>query len=202
MIVYYNPPTGSIYSIIEATNPDITPPCNQGTPLYLDDIEYADLWNNGSPLAHAYLIQNNVPTPAPPISESVMLSQVQSSQLASISAGYDATLAGGFQSNATGTSDTYASDSDTLQEIGWVRTISEASYPTAGIPALLQDGTYSAPLTYTQMNQLATDAQTWYLAQKGQLVALLGQVSVQQSPPTTPIAWSPGAYTPQPAPTS
>ena len=57
MIIYYDPTSGAIQSAISATSDPGTYPANPGTPLYLDDATYADVWHHPG----WYLIQNDLP---------------------------------------------------------------------------------------------------------------------------------------------
>lgn len=65
MIVYYDS-TGKILSMVEATIISIVPPANAGTPLYLDDTTYADVWVHPG----RYLIISGVPVEQPYITTS------------------------------------------------------------------------------------------------------------------------------------
>jgi len=58
MYVYYTA-EGVIVAAIEASAPLATPPNNGGTPLYLDDTTYADVWRHPA----QYRIINDIPVP-------------------------------------------------------------------------------------------------------------------------------------------
>ena len=101
MYVYYDETNGRLLCAVEAANPDVLAPPNPGTPLYLDDTQYAALWNNGSPDLTNWTIQNGVPVHTP-IPDSQLLPVAQQAQITAITQGYEATLIGGFTSKTTG----------------------------------------------------------------------------------------------------
>ena len=61
MIIYYTPSTGAILSAISAAKDPGTYPKNLGTPLYLDDATYTDVWDHPG----WYLIQSDLPVAQP-----------------------------------------------------------------------------------------------------------------------------------------
>ncbi|GEO28030.1 hypothetical protein AAC03nite_38150 [Alicyclobacillus acidoterrestris] len=174
MIVYYNSTTGAINCIIAAGTPDLPVPNNPGTPLYLDDTQYADLWNNGSPLAHAYEIQNNVPVALPPIPLVQQVEAAATVQIAAIEAACSAVVNGQFTSKATG--HTYASSVGgqvnflaELPRFQYDSTLTTVSYDTldAGwvdhteqdIKNALVEGGRWKDAQYAQMNALIAQVQ-------------------------------------------
>lgn len=74
MIIYYNETTKRILCVVEADSPDVEPPKNPGVPLYLDDVQYANVRNDlGSYIIEknvpVYSANTSVPTPQPPTQE-------------------------------------------------------------------------------------------------------------------------------------
>lgn len=61
MIVYYDPTSGAIQSAITAASDPGTYPANPGTPLYLDDATWSEVWTH----LGWYLIQEGAPVAQP-----------------------------------------------------------------------------------------------------------------------------------------
>jgi len=76
MIIYYAPTTGAIQSAISAAKDPGTYPKNPGTPLYLDDATYTDVWDH----LNWYLIQDGVPVAQPAWSVTALESTSTSGQ--------------------------------------------------------------------------------------------------------------------------
>lgn len=101
MYIYYDSTSGKIMHGIEAAKPMDNPPNNSGTALYLDNAQYSQLYNNGNFDLANWTIQNGVPVYTP-VPASTLLENAKVAQKVLIQAGLDATLVGGFKSNATG----------------------------------------------------------------------------------------------------
>lgn len=201
MYIYYNPSTGQIVSSIEATAPMMNPPNNGGTPMYLDNTQYATLWNNGSPLISEWSVSNGQVVNTPYIPPAPTLAEAQASQLTAINAGYNAQMDSGFTSNATGTLDTYAIDPVSMGK--WTGVLAVINAGNGPASQMVKDiAGNKVTLTQSQFKQFALDGLNFFNAQEQQLWALEDQINAQTAVPTTPVTWTPGAYTPQPAPTT
>jgi len=105
----------------------------------------------------------------------IALANAKTVQTAAINSAYASAMAAGFASSADGTARTYDASPESLQELGWVRPVPQASYPTTGLPAKLIDGTH-IPLSYAQMQQLISDGQTFFMVNKGKKVGYLNAI--------------------------
>lgn len=185
MVIYFDVLSdGYIVQTTMGTSPEVA----HGTIAQLDDSVPSALAAASNPAEWRYVSGSFVYTPTP---ESSRLPGAKQSQLALIVQGYGATLTSGFVSSADGTQKMYASDEMALQELGWVRGVPQASYPTNGIEARLVDGTH-VTLNYAQMQTLVTDAQAFFLVQRSQRVALTTQIQTATTVAAVQaIVWTP-----------
>lgn len=157
------------------------------------------VWNSGN-VSGSFTVQNGTLV-AVTVPEATLLAQSQASQLAAINAGYNAQMNGGFTSNATGTLDTYAIDPESMGK--WTGVLAVIDAGNAPATQMVKDIVGNkVTLTQSQFKQFALDGLNFFNTQEQQLWTLEELINTQTSVPATPVSWTPGTYTPQPAPTS
>ncbi|GEO26217.1 hypothetical protein AAC03nite_20020 [Alicyclobacillus acidoterrestris] len=153
-----------------------------------------DAWQNPS----FYTVQNGalVKTATP----DQLLVQARQIQLNAIQAGYNATISAGFMSNATGQPDTYAIDESAYSK--WTGILSTIAAEIAPEAITVKDiSGNQVTLTQSQFKQFALDGFNFLNAQDQQLWMLQNQIKAAITiEEVQAITWTPGVYTPQPAP--
>lgn len=190
MYVFYDPTNGKIIGVCDAASPVVTPPSNPGVPIYLDDIQYADVRGNQG----EYIIQNGAPVYTP-IPDSEKLANAQQEQISLIRQGYAQTINQGFQCEI-GT---------TIYTFGWQ--LSDQLH-LVQVQKAIDQGIDTFPIEYADINgnvvsipdqatltTLDAKAKSFQWAQTKQLRSLIGQV--QQATTVSgvqAITWTPAAY--------
>lgn len=190
MIVYYDNSTGKILHAVEAKSPNDPIPPNDGTPLYLDDIQYANVWNDMA----EYTIQNGVPVHTP-ISDSVKLQNAQQAKIAQLRQGYAQTMAGGFNTTIGGTQYTFGWQTDDKINLNAVQTAVAQGFVT--FPLQYSD-IHGNPVTLSSPSDLTTlevTAARFFNAQHQKLLNLIAQVqSANTVSAVEAITWTPASY--------
>lgn len=218
--IYYNTTTGELAPQHSTHSPMVTTTTDGQTTTQFDSSlippnnevigPYDDSGNNDAPAdfvaafanPQAYLYQDGAFVANPAYdANAVALAQAQQTQLSAIQAGYNATIAAGFTSNATGQSDTYAID-----ETAYPKWTGILSVIAAGIgPQTIQVKDLAGntvTLTADQFKTFALDGFNFLNAQEQQLWSLEAQINAATTvADVQAITWTPGAYTPQPVPT-
>lgn len=168
----------------------------------IDETQYPGLLNNW----HYGVYENGqitfiLPAPPTPPTATELLTDAQQFQIDTINNGYNATMSSGFTSNASGTLDTYAIDPVSMGKwTGILAVINSGIGPSSQTVKDLAGN--KVTLTATQFKQFALDGLNFFNAQEQQLWALEEQINTQTAVPATLVTWTPGDYTPQPAPSS
>ncbi|WP_436663536.1 hypothetical protein ACOALA_13410 [Alicyclobacillus acidoterrestris] len=194
----YTTSTGAIYGqpylgyADEWTN--IPDGCAVLGPIDESDPTATDAWQNPS----FYTVQNG--TLVKTSTSEQLLAQAQQSQLSAIQAGYNATIAAGFTSNATGQSDTYAIDESAYPKWTGILSVIAAGIGPQTVQVKDLAGN-TVTLTADQFRAFTLDGFNFLNAQEQQLWTLQNQIKAATTVEAVQsVTWTPGAYTPQPAP--
>jgi hypothetical protein len=180
---------GKIIAAVAADHPGVvlTRIPEGTTPLYLDDNQYADVWNN----LGEYTIQNGVPVHTP-IPDSVKLANAQKAKLEELYAGLQATLAAGFTSKTTG--HTYKTDDKARQNFMEALKWLELNPSATSILFFTLDAGWVSH-TPTQLQQAFVEGGMWKQAQYNQYAALEAQVKAATTvDAVNAIHWTPATY--------
>jgi hypothetical protein len=158
-VYIFHDDTGKIIAAVAADHPGVvlTRIPEGTTPLFLDDTQYADVWNN----LGEYTIQNGVPVHTP-IPDEVKLANAKQAKQAELKQKLQQTLLAGFTSSADGTERRYGFAPTDQQHWTWLLGVLTAG--TCPNPIMVKDinGT-RITMTTDQAKQLCLDAQNFYL---------------------------------------
>lgn len=189
MFVYHDS-TGKIIGACEAADANVTPPNNLGTPLYLDDATYADVWNNQS----EYTIQNNMPV-FTPIPDATKLANAQSAKISELRNGYNQTIAGGFSITLGATTHTFGwSTDDKTNLLATQEGITDGDLTFPVHYADIHGSPVSIPDQST-LSSIKSKATSFFNSQHQQILSLIGQdESATTVDAVNVIQWSAAAY--------
>lgn len=189
MYVFYDA-NGKIICACEATSPDIIAPQNPGTPLYLDDTQYADVWKNPT----EYTIENGVPVYTP-IPDSVKLANAQQAKVSELRSAYAQTMASGFNATVGDTEYTFGWQTDDKANLTALQKAIDQGFLT--FPVQYGD-IHGNPVTVPDQLTLNTIEQTatrFFNAQHQQVLNLIAQVKQATTVSTVnAIQWTPATY--------
>jgi hypothetical protein len=193
-LIAYTDQNGKIIGGCYADSPDslngITHlPADATEAVYVDDVQYPNVWTDMG----EYIITNGVPV-FTPIPDATKLANAQQAKSTQLQMSLLATLAGGFNSSATGTSYLYGFADMDQTNLGQELNMVNAGLAVEPIAWAVRSGQV-IDHTIAQFKQMCADGNRFKWNNVNQLRTLIGQVeSATTVDAVNAIVWSPATY--------